>query len=145
MLTVSENEHDVAAALQAGANGYVLKGSSGSELLQVVKTIWEGQSYVTPTLAARLLTQTKKPVIETGWQSDVASLKYREKQVLQLLSQGLMNKEIAHRLKLTEKTVKCYMTVVMQKLKVRNRLEAVLISGHRMAEIDGIIPASNRN
>jgi len=60
-------------------------------------------------------------------------LTQRENQVLQLLSEGLMNKEIAYKLRLTEKTVKHYMTELMQKLNVRNRVEAVLIT-RRQAE-----------
>jgi two-component system nitrate/nitrite response regulator NarL len=128
LLTVSENEHDVVAAMQIGVNGYVLKGTSGPELLQILRAVQNGDSYITPALGARLLTRPKPPVIDAGKQPDVATLTYRENQVLQLLSQGLKNKEIAHDLKLSEKTVKHYMTVLMQKLKARNRVEAVLIA-----------------
>jgi two-component system nitrate/nitrite response regulator NarL len=128
LLTVSENEHDVVAAMQIGVNGYVLKGTSGPELLQALRAVQNGESYITPALGARLLTRSKPPVIDAGKQPDVATLTHRENQVLQLLSQGLKNKEIAHGLKLTEKTVKHYMTVLMQKLKARNRVEAVLIA-----------------
>jgi len=127
MLTVSENEHDVAAAMQIGVNGYVLKGSSGPELLQILRAVQSGESYITPALGARLLAQSKSPVTDAT-SPGAATLTYRENQVLQLLSQGLKNKEIAHGLKLTEKTVKHYMTELMQKLKARNRVEAVLIA-----------------
>jgi len=130
MLTVSESEHDVTAAMQAGVNGYILKGSSGPELLQIVRSVRDGEMYVTPTLAARLLVQMKQPAARPD--PDIATLTYRESQVLQLLARGLTNKEIAIGLKLTEKTVKHYMTDVMQKLKARNRVEAVLIAGRHM-------------
>ena len=126
MLTVSESENDVTAAMQAGANGYILKGSSGPELLQIVRSVRNGEMYVTPTLAARLLVQMKQPAARPD--QDIDALTYRENQILQLLGRGLTNKEIAIGLKLTEKTVKHYMTDVLQKLKVRNRVEAALIA-----------------
>jgi two-component system nitrate/nitrite response regulator NarL len=131
MLTASENENHVRTALQCGVNGYIVKGCSGPELLQIIRVVQNCESYITPALAARLLTQRKKPDPDTGTPITAASLTHRENQVLQLLSQGLMNKEIAYKLKLTEKTVKHYMTELMQKLNVRNRVEAVLISRKR--------------
>jgi two-component system nitrate/nitrite response regulator NarL len=141
MLTVSENEHHVSAALQSGVNGYVLKGISGAELLAIVRSVRNCESYVTPALAARLLMQTSKPTGEARIQTTTANLTYREGQVLQLLSQGLMNKEIAHRLGLTEKTVKHYMTELMQKLNARNRVEAVLVArnGSARAELEPVL------
>jgi len=126
MLTASENERHVADALQSGVNGYILKGSSGVELLQIIRSVQNAELYITPALAARLLAQNKQPVADPRDPLDVDTLTYREVQVLKLLSQGLMNKEIAHKLSLTEKTVKHYMTELMQKLKARNRVEAVL-------------------
>ena len=140
MLTVSENENHVQLALQTGVNAYIVKGCSGPELLQIVRGVQNCESYITPALAARLLTQRKKPAPDTGTALTAACLTHRENQVLQLLSQGLMNKEIAYKLKLTEKTVKHYMTELMQKLNVRNRVEAVLISRRR---IDGENPVAD--
>ena len=139
MLTVSENEKDVAAALQIGVNAYILKGSSGPELLQIVRAVRNGESYVTPALAARLLAQVKQSTQGVRGPSDLASLTYRENQVLKLLSQGLTNKEIANCLTLTEKTVKHYMTEVMQKLKVRNRVEAVLLVRKGSDKLHGLM------
>jgi two-component system, NarL family, nitrate/nitrite response regulator NarL len=66
----------------------------------------------------------------------VASLTYRENQVLQLLSMGLMNREIGQSLKITEKTVKHHMTELMQKLNARNRVEAVLIARKKTGAVD---------
>jgi two-component system nitrate/nitrite response regulator NarL len=139
LLTVSENEHDVVTAMQIGVNGYVLKGTSGPELLQILRAVQNGESYITPALGARLLTRSKPPVIEV-----CKVLTRRENQVLQLLSQGLKNKEIAHDLQLTEKTVKHHMTVLMQKLKARNRVEAVLIHAKQMViQARSLVPASD--
>jgi two-component system nitrate/nitrite response regulator NarL len=127
MLTNSEDATHVSAALRCGARGYVLKGCSGAELLQIVRAIQNSESYITPALATRLLAQPNQ--VPVG----APDLSLRESQVLQLLSQGLMNKEIAGRLRLTEKTVKHYMTILMQKLQVRNRVEAVLAARNAVA------------
>lgn len=128
MLTVSEQEEDVAASLKAGARGYILKGTSGPELVRIAQSIHEGESYVTPGLAARLLAQVQQAVIHQPAKDANSDLTYREEQVLDHVSRGLTNKEIANSLSLSEKTVKHYMTNIMQKLNVRNRVEAVLTS-----------------
>jgi two-component system, NarL family, nitrate/nitrite response regulator NarL len=125
MLTASEAEENVTASLECGAKGYVLKGTSGPELIRVAQAICIGDSYVTPTLAAKLLTQLRqtKKRQEAEGHSELTS---REEEVLDHVSRGLTNKEIARQLALSEKTVKHYMTIIMQKLQVRNRVEAVL-------------------
>jgi two-component system nitrate/nitrite response regulator NarL len=128
MLTVSENEDDVVTALQAGVSGYVLKGCSGLELVQVLKSVHNSETYITSALAARLLARTKPSAADTRQNAGLATLTYRENQVLQLVSMGMMNREIGHNLKIAEKTVKHHMTEVMQKLNARNRVEAVLIA-----------------
>ena len=125
MLTVSETEQSVNAALEAGAKGYVLKGASSVELVRVLQGICEGEAYVTPSLAAKLLTQLRqKPAVrERNTLSDLTS---REEEILAHAARGLTNKEIARSLTLSEKTVKHYMTNVLHKLQVRNRVEAVI-------------------
>jgi len=126
MLTVSEQEEDVAAALQAGARGYMLKGTSGSDLIRIVQSVHRGESYITPGLAARLLTVMQQSSKTRQEKNVLSDLTLREEQVLDQVSRGLTNKEIANSLNLSEKTVKHYMTTIMQKLNVRNRVEAVL-------------------
>jgi DNA-binding NarL/FixJ family response regulator len=124
MLTVSENEQDVAQALEAGAKGYVLKGTSGAELLRTMLAVSRGESYITPGLAARLLTDTTRQ--KPSRAASLPELTQREGQILTQAARGLTNKEIARVLTLSEKTIKHYMTNVMQKLRVRNRVEAIL-------------------
>ncbi len=123
MLTISENQTHVCDAMEVGARGYILKGVSANELASILISIHEGQSYVTPQLAARLLRQPARAIPAT---SKLDDLTQRETEILDNVAKGLTNKEIAHTLNLSEKTVKHYMTNVMQKLQVRNRLEAVL-------------------
>ncbi len=124
MLTVSENEEHVASALRAGVRGYILKGSSGPELVRVVQAIASGNSYVAPNLAARLLAK-KKERIDTD-EDLVDDLTAREAEVVAFLRRGMSNKEIARAFNCTERTVKHHMTNIMQKLNVRNRVQVAL-------------------
>jgi two-component system nitrate/nitrite response regulator NarL len=126
MLTASESELDVASALQAGARGYILKGSSAAEVVETVRAIFKGESYVAPSLAARLLIQMGKRN-EVVASKPVSDLTAREDEILALVSSGMTNKEIASRLRLTERTVKHHMTSIMRKSNVRNRVEAMLM------------------
>lgn len=121
MLTVSESTEDAYAALGAGAKGYVLKGVSGPDLVQAIRTVAQGRIYITPELESRLLSNFKKHETEARH----FELTHREEQVFREVAKGLTNKEVARRLEISEKTVKHYMTCVMRKLNVRNRVEAV--------------------
>lgn len=128
MLTASEDEQHVSAALEAGARGYVLKGVGAQELMQTLQAVYKGESYVTPQLAARLLLIMKKASIPDASEAQLPELTPREEQILDLVSGGRTNKEIARDLGISEKTVKHYMTNIMHKLQVRNRVEAALMS-----------------
>jgi DNA-binding NarL/FixJ family response regulator len=123
MLTVSEDEDDLLAAMKAGASGYVLKGAGATELIGVVEAVHAGQVYVAPALAWGLLREMSKPRT-----SPFDELSVREREVLELLASGLGNQEIGDRLGLAEKTVKHYMTNILGKLQVRSRVEAALVA-----------------
>lgn len=124
MLTVSENQENLMAALKAGAHGYVLKGVSASELRAITRRVAEGEAYVTPALAAELLTEFSRPPVPDS----LSGLTTREAEVLGLLSQGLTNREIGEHLHLAEKTIKHHMSNILQKLHVRTRTEAALMA-----------------
>jgi DNA-binding NarL/FixJ family response regulator len=126
MLTVSESEEHVSQALAAGAQGYVLKGTSGPELINTMRAVARGESYVSPGLAARLLTIARRPPPSSNDAGDLPELTRREEGILDHVARGMTNKEIARTLNISEKTVKHYMTNIMQKLHVRNRVEAAL-------------------
>ncbi|HWN50870.1 MAG TPA: response regulator transcription factor [Xanthobacteraceae bacterium] len=125
MLTASETEQDVTSALQAGARGYLLKGSGGPEVVEMVRAIFRGDSYVTPNLAARLLIENGKR-IEAVVINNRHDLTSREKEILAPVSRGMSNKEVARSLKCTERAVKHHMTNIMRKFNVRNRVQAAL-------------------
>lgn len=121
MLTVSESEEDAYCALEAGARGYVLKGVSGPDLVQAIRIVAKGETYITPEFANKLLSNFKRHEAEVR----KIELTHREEQIIREVSKGLTNKEVASKLLISEKTVKYYMTCVMQKLHARNRVEAV--------------------
>lgn len=126
MLTVSEVDDDVGMALEAGASGYVLKGVSASQLIEALSGVAGGKSYISPELAARLLSSMRVAKPENDHPID--SLTHREVQILELVATGMSNKEVGSELNLQEKTVKHYMTNILQKLHVRNRVEAAIIA-----------------
>ncbi len=136
MLTVSEREDDVMKSLHGGACGYILKGIGGQELIDIVSDLYSGNPYISPGLAARMLSELKnKPLEDDAADQDIFSeLTAREEQILERVSRGLSNKEIGRELALTEKTIKHYVTNVLQKLQVRNRVEAALLAQKRIFE-----------
>lgn len=124
MLTVAEDRETLLDALKSGAHGYVLKGVSAAELRAAARAVAHGEVYVTPKLANDLLVEFSRPRPD----NPMASLTGRETGVLELLSQGLSNREIGDRLGLAEKTVKHHMTNILQKLHVRSRTEAAVLA-----------------
>ena len=127
MLTVVEDEDKLLAAFKAGARGYVLKGVSARELANVVRATAHGEVYVSPSLAAGMMV-----ALTRGRPSDpLEELTERELEILKLVGQGLTNREIGQRIHLSEKTIKHYITTILQKLQVRSRVEAALIAARR--------------
>ena len=133
MLTVSESRETLMAALKAGAHGYILKGVSASELRTITRRVAGGEAYVPPTLAADMLTELSNPNPENSF----SELTEREGKILEFLSQGLTNREIGEHMFIAEKTVKHYMTSIMNKLHVRSRTEAALIAMQHGVSVRG--------
>lgn len=127
VLTVSESPDDVTAALSAGVDGYVLKGVGSKALAAILQDVDKGETYVAPALAARMLASLKSALAAPEEASPIGTLTSREREILELVSSGRSNKEVARELDLQEKTVKHHMTSVLAKLKVRNRTEAAML------------------
>jgi DNA-binding NarL/FixJ family response regulator len=127
MLTVVEDEDKLLTAFKAGARGYVLKGVSARELANVVRAAAHGEVYVSPSLAAGILIALthRRPA------DPLEELTERELEILKLVGQGLTNREIGERIHLAEKTIKHYITNILQKLQVRSRVEAALLAARR--------------
>ncbi|MFC5758264.1 response regulator [Rhizobium sp. GCM10022189] len=121
ILTASEEVDTLVAALQRGAKGYVLKGVGARSLAEAIRTVFKGTRYVSPTMSAKVMEYSL-----SGQTSDKDTLTPREREVMDLVAQGLSNKHIGLRLDLQEKTVKHHMTQILTKLGVTNRTEAAL-------------------
>jgi len=130
ILTASEEDDHLIAALKTGARAFILKGVAARELLRILRAVAAGESYVPPALAASLLLEMHEPGAHSHKQTDnpIDDLTEREREILESLAGGLSNKEIGEKLFLSEKTVKHYMTNILQKLQVRNRVEAALLA-----------------
>jgi two-component system, NarL family, nitrate/nitrite response regulator NarL len=129
VITAKEDGESVGQALKIGARGYVLKGMSGADLARTLRSIQQGELYITPSLAKALLIASDA---NSGAPPKAdAMLQYltpREAEILKLIALGMINKQIGFELGLTEKTVKHYVTNILQKLHVTNRVEAALIA-----------------
>jgi DNA-binding NarL/FixJ family response regulator len=124
MLTAMEDKDKLLAALKVGARGYVLKGVSSRELAAVLRGAVAGEVYVSPTIAAEMLVSlTQAPAPDP-----LHELTEREHRILSLIGSGLTNREISDKVSLSEKTVKHYVTNILQKLQVRSRVEAALLA-----------------
>ena len=121
-------------ALDAGASGYVLKGSSSGELIQAIASVQDGETYITQNFASRVIAALRDPLLRRK-AAEAVKLSIREEQIVRLLLRAKTNKEIAIVLKISEKTVKHYMTILMQKLHARNRLE-VVIAAQKLSSYD---------
>jgi DNA-binding NarL/FixJ family response regulator len=128
ILTGSEGEAHVMTALKTGARAYVLKGVAARELVNILHTVQSGEVYVTPTLAANLLSEMTAGARNEAPENTFEKLTEREHEILALIAAGTSNKEIGLQLHLTEKTVKHYVTNILQKLQVHNRVQAAILA-----------------
>jgi two-component system nitrate/nitrite response regulator NarL len=134
MLTAHDSEHHVVEALRGGASGYVVKGVSSDDLVKTARSVHDGEAHVSPGLAAKLLGMRGTEMQPERRPQRFVDLTDREEVILRYVSQGHSNKEIGERIGLTEKTVKHYMTNILQKLHARNRVEAALIAKERLGD-----------
>ena len=119
MLTAFDDEEAMVGAIMAGAAGYLLKQVRGQDVVYAVREVAAGRSLLDPVSTARVLDKMRHPPTD-----ELATLTERERDVLELIGQGLSNREIAERLFLAEKTVKNYVTSVLAKLGMQRRTQA---------------------
>jgi len=129
ILTAFADDEALLLAIMAGAAGYVLKQIRSSDLVDAVRRVAGGQSLLDPAVTARVLER-----IRSGPRQDerIARLSHQERQVLELLAEGLTNRQIAERLYLAEKTVKNYVTSVLSKLGMARRTEAAVYAARHL-------------
>ncbi|MBB5120554.1 LuxR family transcriptional regulator [Streptomyces eurocidicus] len=141
MLTSFDDDEALFDAIMAGAAGYVLKQINGSELVTAVRTVATGRSMLDPRTASRVMARLRAPqeppaataATDSG-ASELDRLSPRERQILELIGEGLTNREIADRLFLAEKTVKNRISSLLAKLGVGRRVQAAVIAGRVRGE-----------
>lgn len=128
ILTTFDDDEYVFEGLRAGALGYLLKDVSGDELADAVRTVAGGGVLIEPSVARKVVTEFARiaPPARSADDQLPEPLTDREKDVLELVAEGLTNREIADRLHLAEGTVKNYVTTILQKLNVRDRTQAAI-------------------
>jgi DNA-binding NarL/FixJ family response regulator len=127
MLTISDEETDLLAAIKAGANGYLLKEISIEEVADGIRAVYSGQSLISPAMASKLLTEFAAMVKKQPGRDRVPApvLTDRELQVLRQVARGRNNREIAADLFISENTVKNHVRNILEKLQLHSRMEAV--------------------
>jgi two-component system, NarL family, response regulator LiaR len=123
ILTSFAEDEQVFPAIKAGASGYLLKDSSPHELLQAIREVHRGESFLAPAVARKLIQEINRPE-ELPPASD--QLSERELEVLELIAKGLANQEIADRLVISERTVRNHVGNILGKLHLANRTQAAL-------------------
>jgi len=124
MLTMFEDDGSVFAALRGGARGYVLKGATHNEMLQAIRTVGAGGAIFSPAIAVHLMDYFAK--VQPAPARLFPELTAREREILNLIARGHMNPEIAKALTLSPKTVRNYVSNILDKLQVADRAEAIV-------------------
>ena len=135
MLTVSDADHDLFGAIKSGADGYLLKNIQPAQLFEMLDGLQRGEAPITGALAARILTEFREPKKSAPPAAGENELTSRERQVLELLVQGLTNKEIAAALSVAEDTVRAHVRLILEKLHLQNRIQAAVYAVQR-----GLVP-----
>lgn len=130
MLTVSENEEDLALALQSGALGYLLKTSEKDELLNGIKRAFNGESVISPDMTSKLISAFKsnKNKSNNEIKHQISNLSPRELEIVCLIAKGCSNKEIARLLKIADTTVKIHVQHVLRKLNLSSRVQVAVFA-----------------
>jgi DNA-binding NarL/FixJ family response regulator len=130
MLTTFSEDEYIASALEAGVSGFLLKSGDPYELIAAVRAAHEGASYLSPKVAHWVIQRVSGDRLarRTTARERVESLTPREREVLTLVGAGLSNAEIGHRLYLVEGTVKAYVSTLLGRLGVRNRVQAAVLA-----------------
>src|SRR5690606_38746166 len=128
VFTAFDTDERILNAVQAGAQGYLLKGVPREEIFNAVRVVHSGGSLLQPVVASKLLRQVSR---QGENRPEVEALTPREQEVLELLAQGLQNKEIAAGLVISERTVKFHVSSILSKLGASNRTEAVAMAAQQ--------------
>lgn len=125
MLTMFGEDVQIIRAIRAGANGYLLKSSDSAKVIEAIRAVARGQSILEPQLVTKLLDEFRR-MADPRTPANVAGLTERELDLLRLVARGLSNKEIASELDLAESTVKNRLSILFEKLDVKDRTQAAI-------------------
>jgi DNA-binding NarL/FixJ family response regulator len=129
ILTTFEIDEYILGALRAGASGFLLKRSSPEQLIAAIHTVADGDALLSPSVTRRLIERVAAhPILSRDADPRLDELTAREREVLELVSQGLSNAEIAETLVLERTTVKTHVQRILTKLGARNRIEVVIVA-----------------
>ncbi|MFE9369666.1 response regulator [Streptomyces sp. NPDC006711] len=129
MLTSFDDDDALLDAIMAGAAGYVLKQIKGSDLVTAVRTVASGQSMLDPATTGRLMSSLRAPAAQpSSGAGQLGALSAREREILDLIGEGLTNRQIGKRLYLSEKTVKNHISRLLAKLGVERRVQAAVLA-----------------
>lgn len=138
MLTTFSEDEYIATAFDSGASGFLLKSGDPHELMAAVRAVHGGAAFLSPRIAQRVIRKLSggRLAREAAARERIAVLSPRESEVLALVGAGLSNAEIGERLFLVEGTVKAYVSAVLNRLDVRNRVQAAVLA-HEAGLVDG--------
>lgn len=125
ILTISEEDENLFEAVKSGANGYMLKSAEPEALCQTIRGVVRGEAVLSSSMAAKILEEFARQSRRAEEGASGPRLSPKEREVLQLLTRGAVNKEIAAALNITENTVKNHMKSIMEKLHLENRVQVV--------------------
>lgn len=126
VLTIHEDREYLFKTLQMGAEGYVLKDAETSVLISAIRSVYNGQSYIQPNLTKELVKEFNRVTLHEKEKTEDNNLTSREIEVLGLIAEGMINKEIAKQLYISEKTVKNHVSNIFKKLDVSDRTQAAI-------------------
>ncbi|WP_010247435.1 response regulator [Acetivibrio cellulolyticus] len=126
VLTIHEDREYLFKTLQMGAEGYVLKDADPVVLVEAIRSVNRGQSYIQANMTRELVREFNKITLHDKSKSEESNLTAREVEVLELIAEGMINKEIAKRLYISEKTVKNHVSNIFRKLNVSDRTQAAI-------------------
>lgn len=127
VLTVQEDDDTVYEAIRAGATGYLLKTSTPQDVIEAIRLASKGEAKITPRIATKVLEDFRRVREDDDTDdSELYVLSDREQEILDIVAQGLRNKEIASRLGIAEKTVKNHVSNILKALQVNSRTEAAM-------------------
>ncbi len=129
ILTTFDLDQYVYEAMKAGASGFLLKDVEPEQLALAVRTVAAGDALLSPTITRRLIEEfVRRPPAGSGLPAQLADLTERELDVMRLVARGLSNSEIARELFVSEATVKTHLTHILTKLRLRDRIQAVVLA-----------------